>query len=219
LAEPLESLRAISRDLSFKWEIPLAKDKISNAIEVQRAYLQAVRDLCDLSNPECAAVANDWDEVLSDLATDPMKCRDRLDWVAKLNLIADFRAAQNISEDDPWLRSLDLEYHRLDFNEGLYYGLEQSGAMRQAVPDDISAEAMHHPPQSTRASIRGKCVQKFGTAVSSAQWDHIVVESKSGPLKISLLDLFAPEEIVRYNALVDAARSPEDLQPLASGSR
>jgi Pup amidohydrolase len=219
LADPLESLRAISRDLAFKWEVPLAKDKISNAIEVQRAYLDAVRDLCDLSHSERAAVVADWGEVLSDLAVDPMKCRDRLDWVAKLNLIADFRAAQNISEDDPWLRSLDLEYHRLDFAEGLYYGLEQSGSMRQAVPDDISLEAMHHPPKSTRASIRGKCVQKFGTAVTSAQWDHIVVESKKGPLKISLLDLFAPEEIVRYNAVVDAARTPEDLQPLASGTR
>src|SRR3954454_13672023 len=90
LAEPLDSLRAISRDLSFKWEIPLAKDKISNAIEVQRAYLQAVRDLCDLSVPESLDVVNDWDEVLTDLSIDPMKCRDRLDWVAKLNLIADF---------------------------------------------------------------------------------------------------------------------------------
>jgi proteasome accessory factor A len=78
---------------------------------------------------------------------------------------------------------------------------------------------MHHPPRSTRASIRGKCVQKFGTAVTSAQWDHIVVESKNGPLKISLLDLFAPEQIVQYNAVVDAACTPEDLQPLANGSR
>ena len=91
--------------------------------------------------------------------------------------------------------------------------------MRQAVPDDISSEAMHHPPRSTRASVRGKCVQKFGAAVTSAQWDHIVVESKNGPLKISLLDLFAPEQILHYNAVVDAARTPEDLQPLANGTR
>src|SRR4051812_18148640 len=54
LAQPLETLRSISRDLSFKWEAPLTKDKISNAIDVQRAYLQAVRDLCDLSKPERA---------------------------------------------------------------------------------------------------------------------------------------------------------------------
>jgi proteasome accessory factor PafA2 len=214
LAEPLESLRAISRDLSFKWETPLKERRMSNAVEVQRAYLKAVQELCDLSRPEWADVARDWEEVLNDLETAPLNCRDRLDWVAKLCLIADFRAAQNIAEDDPWLRSLDLEYHRLDFGEGLYYGLEQSGAMRLAVPEAISSEAMHHPPKTTRASIRGKCVQKFGAAVTSAQWDHIVVEGPKGAVKISLLDLFGPEQLARYNGIVDAAKGPEDLRGL-----
>lgn len=225
LAEPLESLRAISRDLTFRWETPLKKGsawsgsgagKISTAIEVQRAYLKAVRELCDLSNPERAEIVSDWEEVLEDLATEPMRCRDRLDWVAKLCLIADFRAAQNIAEDDPWLRSLDLEYHRLDLAEGLYYGLEQSGAMRLTVPEAAANEAMHQPPPTTRASIRGKCVQKFGAKVSAAQWDHIVLEGSRGPVKISLLDLFTPDDIARYNAVVDGAKSPDDLAPLAA---
>ncbi len=213
LATPLETLRTISRDLRFRWEVPLKKTA-SSAIEIQRAYLKAVRDLCDLSDPERAEVVADWEEVLNDLGTDPMRCRDRLDWVAKLNLIADFRASQNIAEDDPWLRSLDLEYHRLDFAEGLYYGLEQSGAMRLTIPEAAAAEAMHQPPATTRALIRGKCVQKFRTAVTAAQWDHIVVDSALGPIKISLLDLFSPEEIRRYNAVIDAAKTPEDLRSL-----
>jgi len=217
IAEPLETLRSISRDLTFKWEVGLKKG-VTTAVDVQRAYLRAVRELCDFSNPEKAEIVNEWEEVLSDLSLDPMRCRDRLDWVAKLGLIADFRAAQNIAEDDPWLRSLDLEYHRLDFAEGLYYGLEQSGAMRLTVPEEVSTEAMHQPPKSTRALIRGKCVQKFGAAVTSAQWDHIVVETQKGAVKISLLDLFGPEEIRRYSAVVDAAKTPADLQSLQSKS-
>jgi proteasome accessory factor A len=91
--------------------------------------------------------------------------------------------------------------------------------MKLTIPENASTEAMHHPPKSTRASIRGKCVQKFGAAVTSAQWDHIVVEGSRGPLKISLLDLFAPAEISRYNAIVDAARTPDDLHTLANGVR
>jgi Pup amidohydrolase len=191
------------------------KTRSSSALEVQGAYLKAVRELCDLSDPEKAAVVKDWAEALEDLASDPMRCRDRLDWVAKLCMIADFRAAQDIAEDSPWLRSLDLEYHRLDFAEGLYYGLEQSGAMRMAAPEEAANEAMHHPPLTTRASIRGKCVQKFGSAVTSAQWDHIVVESSKGAIKISLLDLFGAEKIARFNAVLDAAKTAEDLRELA----
>jgi hypothetical protein len=125
---------------------------------------------------------------------------------------------------DPQMPGLLSIYRNLHEHPELSHQEQQTssflaGAMRQAVPDDISADAMHHPPRSTRASIRGKCVQKFGAAVTSAQWDHIVVESKNGPLKISLLDLFAPEQILHYNAVVDAARTPEDLQPLAGGPR
>jgi hypothetical protein len=33
-------------------------------------------------------------------------------------------------------------------------------------------------------------------------------------LKISLLDLFAPEDILRYGKAIDGARSPEDLRTL-----
>jgi Pup amidohydrolase len=219
ISEPLETLRSLSRDLSFKWELGLQTGGRSSAIEIQRAYLQAVQKICDLSKPESAEIVREWEEVLNDLSSDPMKCRDRLDWVAKLSLIADFRAAHDIAEDDPWLRSLDLEYHRLDFAEGLYYGLEQSGAMRLAVPDEVSSEAMHFPPKTTRASIRGKCVAKFGAAVTSAQWDHIVVESARGAVKISLLDLFGPEQITRFSTIVDAAKSPEDLHVLIDGGR
>jgi proteasome accessory factor A len=130
LAEPLPALVAISRDPQFRWEIKLEGNRLVTGLEVQRAYLQAVKELCDLSNAEKANLVSEWETVLNDLETDYLRCRDRLDWVAKLAMVREFQAAQNLAEDDPWLRSFDLEYHRLDFAEGLYYGLEQSGAMR-----------------------------------------------------------------------------------------
>ena len=128
LAEPLVALPAISRDPKFRWEVKLAENKPSTALEIQRAYLAAVKEVCDLSNPGKAALVADWETVLNDLEVDPMRCRNRLDWVAKLALLNEFQASQNIAADDPWLQSLDLEYHRLDLAEGLYYGLEQQHA-------------------------------------------------------------------------------------------
>jgi proteasome accessory factor A len=218
LAEPLAALTAISRDPSYRWEIKLAGDRPSTALDVQRAYLEAVRAVCDLSAPDRAAVVADWEAVLNDLATDPMQCRDRLDWVAKLCLVREFQTAQNIGPEDPWLQSLDLEYHRLDLAEGLYYGLEQAGGMR-GIPDEAAVRrAMREPPTTTRALVRGKCVQKFSAAVASAQWDHITLQADGEMIKISLLDLFAPEEISRYGSVIDVARTPEDLRALKSMS-
>jgi Pup amidohydrolase len=187
----------------------------SSAIDVQREYLRAARDLCDLDLPERAALVRDWEQALDDLSVDVMRCRNRLDWVAKLAMVREFQEAQAINDDDPWLQSLDLEYSRLDLAEGLYYGLEQSGAMHPGVSAAASERAMHHPPETTRAYIRGRCIQKFSSAVIAAQWDHITLEGENGPIKISLLDLFAPSEIMHYARTVDAAKTPEDLRELA----
>src|SRR5206468_2069629 len=49
LAEPLKALPAISRDPKFKWELRLSGRKNATALSVQRLYLDAVRNLCDLS--------------------------------------------------------------------------------------------------------------------------------------------------------------------------
>ena len=219
LADPLRALPWISRDQSFRWEVKVEGNAPTTALEIQRNYLRAVKELCDLSLPERADLVRDWEAVLDDLGTDFMKCRDRLDWVAKYAMIREFQQAQNISDDDPWLQSLDLEYSRLHLQEGLYYGLEQSGAVRAGVPEAAVQHAIRKAPATTRAYIRGRCIQKFASAVLAAQWDHITLQGSNGPIKISLMDLFAPQEIMHYARAVDAARTPDDLKPLVSVPR
>jgi proteasome accessory factor A len=219
LRDPLAALAAISRDASFQWLVDQQEAPPTSAIEIQRAYLQGVKERCNLSHPERAQLVKDWEEALDDLSRDVMLCRDRLDWVAKLAMIREFQEAQNIPNDDPWLHSLDLEYSRLDFAEGLYYGLEQSGAVRPGVSPAVAEYAVRHPPATTRAYIRGRCIQKFCSAVLAAQWDHITLEGVNGPIKISLLDLFAPQEIMQYARTVDAAETPEDLRVLVNVPR
>jgi len=215
LADPLRALREISRDPSFRWPVVLQDGAASSAIAVQRAWCQAAREFCDLSDPARAALWADWNQVLTDLETDPMRCRDRLDWVAKLALIRQFQAAEKIGDEDPWLRSLDLEYHRLDLEAGLYYGLERSGAMTGAPGEAAVRHAITEPPRSTRACIRGRCIQKFSGHVLSAQWDHITLQGSRRPLKISLLNLFEPKELAGAREAVEAARQPDDLEGIA----
>ncbi|HVY68992.1 MAG TPA: proteasome accessory factor PafA2 family protein, partial [Verrucomicrobiae bacterium] len=218
LATPLEALINISHDTNYEWNVALAGQKASSALEVQYHYLDAVKGLCEIDNPDAATLVQDWETVLDDLDKDYQLCRDRLDWVAKLCLLREFQAAQNIADDDPWLQSLDLEYHRLDLAEGLYFHLEQGGAMRGVPSEDEVSRAIHEPPPDTRALIRGKCIRKFEDRVVAAQWDHVVLKGNRGPVKISLLDLFAPEDILRVSRAIDAARSPDDLRTLAGVS-
>jgi proteasome accessory factor A len=215
LADPLAALVSISRDGKFHWEATLQDKKTTSALDLQREYLQAVKELCDLSARTRSTIVADWEKVLDDLGKDPMRCRNRLDWAAKLGLIREFQAAQNVGANDPWLQSLDLEYHRLDREKGLYYALEQSGSML-GVPDDASVRrAISDPPRTTRAYIRGRCIQKFSASVIAAQWDHITLQGTHGPLKISLLDVFTQQEVIAYAKVVDAAKCPDDLESIA----
>ena len=213
LADPLGALKAISRDPSFRWEVTLASGERSTALEIQREYWKLAVESCALT-PEKEALLNDWKTVLDDLAEDYRRCEDRLDWVAKLRLIGDFRESEKLSHEDPRLLSLDLEYHRLDLAEGLYYALERGGRVRGGPEEAVVQEAMRLPPSSTRAWIRGQCVRKFAGDVLSAQWDYLTLRGERAPLQISLADLFAPEAILRYAKIVEKAGSPDDLRPL-----
>jgi Pup amidohydrolase len=215
LADPLATLKAVSRDTTFRWPLPLQGSKPSTAIEVQRAYLELVKRHFTLANPETSGLIADWEGVLDDLEQDFIRCRNRLDWVAKLCLIREFQEAQGLADDDPWLRSLDLEYHRLDPEQGLYYGLEQGGTMIGVPPEADVRRALADPPATTRAYVRGRCVQRFAAQVLSAQWDHITLQGSGGPVKISLLDLFAPDAILRYGKCVDQATTVDDLKQIA----
>jgi hypothetical protein len=87
------------------------------------------------------------------------------------------------------------------------------------VPEESAIRwAVREPPRTTRALVRGKCIQKFASAVEAAQWDHITLQTGGESIKISLMDLFAPEEILRYGKIIEGARSPEDLRTLKSMS-
>jgi proteasome accessory factor A len=218
LADPLRALVSISRDPKFRWEVELQENKRTDALDLQRSYWQAVTDLCDLSDPAKAALVADWDQVLKDLEIDPLRCRDRLDWVAKMALIQEFREAQNLSSSDPWLQSLDLEYHRLDRQAGLYYALEQAGSIKGVPSEARVFHSISEPPPTTRAYIRGRCIQKFASSVVSAQWDHITLQGSRQQLKISLLDVFSEQEVAAYAKVVDAAKTPDDLQAIAEAS-
>lgn len=214
LEQPLTVLQELSRDPQWVRGGAPDSDLISNSFRVQHTYLKAVRDYCDLHEPRRQQLVDDWAAILADLAQDPLSCRDRLDWVAKHALIREFVESEAITEADPWVRSLDLAYHLLDPTEGLYSGLEQTGAF-QGVPNESDIHrAMNEAPQTTRAAIRGGCIRKFPGAVLSAQWDHVTLQSQKGAWKISLLDLFAESEVLRYRECIEQASNPDELRTL-----
>ena len=64
----------------------------------------------------------------------------KLDWVTKLWLLETFMREERLGWDDPWLASLDLEYHNVNPDRGLFLGLEAEGnTWRMTTERDIDA--------------------------------------------------------------------------------
>jgi proteasome accessory factor A len=218
LADPLDALKSISRDRSWKWRCLTTGGKETTAVAIQRAYLELVQEFCPGLSEEWQRVVTGWEGVLKDLEEDPLRAADRLDWCAKFKLIEQFRQQEKLSEDDPWLRSLDLAYHLLDPQQGLFFGLFEQGAFQLPYPlGDIRAHSLC-PPSSTRAAVRGRCVEKFGSAVEATQWDYILLRGSYGTIKLDLCNLFDPQEIKRGLEIINAARTVDDLARLSFAS-
>jgi proteasome accessory factor A len=96
---------------------------------------------------------------LHDLRGDYQTLVGRVDWASKLWLLDTFREAEQMTWEDPALKSLDLEYHNLHQGKGLYYGLMDEGRVPRLITDKTITLAMGHPPRNTRAFGRGELVR------------------------------------------------------------
>src|SRR6266704_1932526 len=214
VADPLQALRNISRDPSWQWLCRTSSGLKTTAVEIQRSYARLVRDFCPTLDPDWKAVLAAWDQVLNDLERDPLSTADRLDWSAKYQLIDKFREVEKLSEDDPWLRSLDLSYHLLDRQHGLFFALMDQGAFRLPyLREEITCHSLC-PPSTTRAAVRGRCIEKFGSAVNATQWDYLMLQGAEKKIELDLRNLFDAQLVRQSLKIISAAQTVEDLAQL-----
>jgi proteasome accessory factor A len=78
---------------------------------------------------------------------------------------------------------MDLQYHDVRRERGLYYRLVEAGRMRTLVGEEEVVRATREPPAETRAYFRGSCLARFPEAVSSASWDSVTFDVGEEALK------------------------------------
>ena len=210
-ADPIASLKAISRDPTLKTPVPLAGGRSISPIDLQREYLAVAQKRLQGRDRDADWVLAAWQAVLDDLERDPMLCCDRVDWAAKKWMLDQFVEVEKLAWHDPWLQSLDLEYHNVRREEGLYAELVRENKMQRFVTDEEIRHAIRQPPPDTRAYFRGKCIEKFAREMTSVQWDEIAFGNSLDEHVIRLLNVFDEEDVRRYNAAIDNAPDVETL--------
>ncbi len=214
LAEPVAAIKTIARDPDLKAVVRRQAGGTISGLDVQEAYCAAATAALAGEDEETEWVLREWADTLALLKTDRFQLVGRLDWVTKLWLLETFMAEEQLGWDDPWLASLDLEYHNVNAERGLYLGLEAQGKARRLTTDADVARAMTEGPADTRGGIRGLCVRRFPDQVKSVQWEAVRFKGGAsqwfGSTTLTMDDLFDPADVARLRRTIEASASPAE---------
>ena len=199
LADPIAHIRDIAANPTGTTELTLAAGGTVTALEVQQRTLEAATRWLEqrpdegTPNEEMARVVDLWSRVLDAIATQDFSGVDtEIDWVIKRKLLTQFKDRLGCGWDHPKLAQIDLTYHDINPQRGLFYVLERKGLAARWIENAAIEEAVDNPPVTTRAAIRGEflsAVRERGLA-HNVDWVHLKV-NRPEPRTVELQDPFA----------------------------
>jgi proteasome accessory factor A len=126
--------------------------------------------------------------VLTQLAEDPFQLDREIDWVIKHKMISSYMQRHKVDWHHPQVHMLDLQYHDIRPDKGLYYVLERRGEVDRIVDPDAIERAVRTPPSDTRAYFRGECIRRYPDEVFGVNWDSISFNVGDEPIKRILMN-------------------------------
>ena len=162
LENPIRAIREISHDITCQRRVRLANGREMRALDIQMEYLERAlrfRDRHGLGPEEDRALEM-WQHCLKGLESDPLSLWRECDWVAKYRLIDQVRQRQGLPLSHPKVAMVDLMYHDVDRDRGLFYKLQARDQVERTCTDADIVTAMTEPPQTTRARLRGAFVRR-----------------------------------------------------------
>ena len=197
LADPVESMHTVSRDLSLAAELPLEQGGSITAWQMQVLLRSAVYEVAAAllgtdttgepaweDRPTRNIMAM-WGQALADTAairhasTDDERLAlqaegSRVEWLFKWQLLEKMRRRTGGSGwDDPRLAAIDLKWAALDPAQSIFDKL--LAHTERIVSDQQLAQAQVQPPETTRAWLRAAIVRRFPDDVVAASWSHLTV--------------------------------------------
>jgi proteasome accessory factor A len=162
LENPIRAIREISHDLTCRRTVRLANGREASALDIQAEYLNRAKRYAEskgLSPLEEKALAM-WEYCLTGLESDPFKLDREVDWVIKHKIIEAFADKHDLPLSHPKVALIDLQYHDVNRERGLFYRLQRRDMVERMTTDEAIDEAVETPPQTTRARLRGEFIRR-----------------------------------------------------------
>src|SRR6266508_915149 len=180
LADAVQSTRDISRDPTQQWIVHLENGKTIGALDVQWEFHHLAQKYLRNSSAETNWLLENWGFVLEAIANNHQALIGGVDWITKKWLLEAFVESEGLSWDDPWLQSIDLEYHNIDPLCGLFFAVTPGKRIAEWNNNVRRSSATHVPPANTRASGRARAVAFFQDCNSPyvINWDSIACDNR-----------------------------------------
>jgi len=183
LENPIRAIREIARDRTCRMPVRLANGRELSALDMQWEYLDRTLRYARTRGfpPEVDRAIGMWEHLLTGLEKDPMTLSREVDWVAKLQLLERYGARHDLPLSSPRMALIDLAYHDVNRERGLYYILERRGLMDRVVTDSQIEAAMTAPPSTTRARLRGEFIKaaKLKKRDFTVDWVHLKLNDQA----------------------------------------
>src|SRR5438270_2799673 len=180
LNDAVQSTRDISRDPTGRWLVDLENGRSMGALDIQWQFHELAQKHLRNSSAETDWLLESWSFPLEALEQNPHSLIGGVDWITKKWLLETFIESEGLSWDDPWLQSVDLEYHNIDPARGLFFGVTPGKRIGEWNNSVRRPDAARTPPSNTRASGRAQAVASFQERNQSyvINWDSIACDSR-----------------------------------------
>lgn len=215
LLDAVQSTRDVSRDSTHAWLVRLENGKTIGSLDVQWRFQEAAQKHLAGCDAETDWLLESWSFTLEALGGKTETLIGGVDWITKKWLLETFMAAEEVGWDDPWLQSLDLEYHNIDPAKGLFFGVEGAKRIAEWNNSVRSVEAMRRPPANTRAAGRARVVAglQHGTYPYVINWDSVATEGRDFVVMGDPFETYESEaESFLARIAARASAEPEPMQ-------
>ncbi|MEI6404398.1 MAG: Pup--protein ligase [Actinomycetes bacterium] len=186
LENPIRAIRDVSHDITGKAQVTLNSGQTMTALEMQWFYLELVRDYLQTSGSEVSQTHVQslelWERTLRAVETQNYSLIDKdIDWAIKKNLIEAYMAKNGLELDSPRIAQVDLMYHDVSRQRGLFNMLQRNGRVNRITTDMEIFQAKSVPPQTTRAKLRGDFIRAAQIAGKdiSVDWVHLKMNDQT----------------------------------------
>jgi len=164
IENPIKTIREISTDLKFRNSFRLSSGREITALQMQNEMYNIVSSMPGLDEllekPFYRYALNLWRRSLDALESEDYAMVDmELDWMIKRKFMNSYKEKHQLNDMDSRLILLDISYHNIRKDRGLFYILEKSGMAKTLITNNDVNSAMENPPVTTRAALRGRFIK------------------------------------------------------------